>query len=51
MSETKKPILATEKEIKLLERTRKIKYAKDILLSIVDGQPIEIGEHIEKERL
>ena len=39
------------KEIKLLERTRKIKYAKDILLSIVDGQPIEIGEHIEKERL
>lgn len=50
MSE-KTALLVTEKERKLIEEFRKIKFAKEIPVTVVDGQPTEIGEHKETIRL
>jgi hypothetical protein len=51
MSETKKAFLATDKEIKLIEELRKVKFCKDIPVTVVDGQPTEIGEFKDRKRL
>jgi hypothetical protein len=50
MSE-KTAMLVTEKEKKLIEKLRKIKFAKDIPVTVVDGQPTEVGIFREDERL
>jgi len=43
--------LITEKEWKLIERIRNVKFAKDITVTIVDGQPTRIGKYKEEEEL
>jgi hypothetical protein len=49
---TKKAFLATEKEIKLIEHIRSIKgMAKDVPITVINGEPTEIGRYKEGERL
>jgi hypothetical protein len=48
---TKQALLVTEKEKRLLEILRRIKHAKDIPVTVVDGEPTEIGMYREVTRL
>lgn len=50
MSE-KTAMLVTEKEKKLIEKFRKIKFAKDIPVTVIEGQPTKIGAFREEENL
>lgn len=47
----KTTLLVTEKEKHLIEELRKIRFAKDIPITVVDGEPTEIGTFREGKRL
>jgi hypothetical protein len=50
MSE-KSAMLITEKEKKLIEYFRGVKFAKEVPVTVVNGEPTEIGEHKEVKKL
>ncbi len=47
----KTALLVTDKEKKLIEELRKIKHSKEVPVTVVDGQPTEIGIFKEQIRL
>jgi len=47
----KTPLMVTEREKKLIEKIRRIKYAKEMPITIVDGEPTKIGTFREDEVL
>jgi predicted transcriptional regulator len=50
MSE-KHGMLVTEKEKKLIEKLRTIKFAKEITVTVVEGEPTKTGVYKEEENL
>jgi hypothetical protein len=44
-------LLVTDKEKKLIEKIRQIKFSKEVVITVVDGQPTEIGIYKDAERL
>ena len=51
MSDEKVAFLVTPRERKLIERIRQVKFARDVTITIVDGQPTRIGKYKEEEEL